>query len=201
MKPRAAANNVARRKALFLVALMCSALLPLMAPVVAADDGRDASIMVTAIPTSLEVNPGEAGEYTIRVRNTGSNPVTVTIATSEEATQECNAYTSTITQITGPIDAGSYEEAEMNISLAQTAEGTCDTTITVNANEQATPPDVAGAPAQETVTVTTTAGDGSGSAVFGVDFDHQQRPKDRGLVRKRWITLSKLKTQDKPIKL
>ena len=170
MKPRAAANNVARRKALFLVALMCSALLPLMAPVVAADDGRDASIMVTAIPTSLEVNPGEAGEYTIRVRNTGSNPVTVTIATSEEATQECNAYTSTITQITGPIDAGSYEEAEMNISLAQTAEGTCDTTITVNANEQATPPDVAGAPAQETVTVTTTAGDGSGSAVFGVDL-------------------------------
>ena len=169
MMPTASAVNASRRTAILLVLVMCGALLPLSAPVVSAD-GRDASILVTAIPTALEVNPGEAGEYTIRVRNTGSNPVTVSLATSEEATQECNAYTSSITQIPGPIDAGSYEEATMNITLTQTAEGSCDTTVTVTANEQATPPDVAGAPAQESVTVTTTAGDGSGSAVFGVDL-------------------------------
>ena len=169
MMPTASAATASRRTAILLVLVMCGALLPLTAPVVAAD-GRDASILVTAIPTALEVNPGEAGEYTIRVRNTGSNPVTVSMATSEEATQECNAYTSSITQIPGPIDAGSYEEATMNITLTQTAEGSCDTTVTVTANEQATPPDVAGAPAQESVTVTTTAGDGSGSAVFGVDL-------------------------------
>ena len=169
MMPRASAANASRRTALFLVLVLCSALLPLTAPIVSAD-GRDASITVTAIPTSLAVNPGEAGEYTIRVRNTGSNPVTVSLATSEEATQECNAYTSSITQIPGPIDAGSYEEATMNITLTQTAEGECDTTVTVTANEQATPPDVAGAPAQESVTVTTSADDGSGSALFGVDL-------------------------------
>ena len=169
MMPTASASNASRRTALFLVLVMCTALLPLTAPVVSAE-GRDASIVVTPIPSALEVNPGESGEYTIRVRNTGSNPVTVSIATSEEATQECNAYTSSVTQITGPIDAGSYEEASMNITLTQTAEGECDTTITVTANEQATPPDVAGAPAQESVTVTTTAGDGSGSAIFGVDL-------------------------------
>ena len=169
MRSRAAADTRQQRRAVFLVAVLCAALLPLVAPVASADGARDASIQVTPIPSALEVNPGEAGEYTIRVRNTGSNPVTVSIATSEEATQECNAYTSAVTQITGPIDAGSYEEATMNISLTQAAEGTCDTTITVSANEQATPPDVAGAPAQESVTVTTTAGDGSGSALFGVD--------------------------------
>ena len=179
MMPTASAVTASRRTALLLVLVMCGALLPLTAPVVAAD-GRDASILVTAIPSALEVNPGEAGEYTIRVRNTGSNPVTVSLAASEEATQECNAYTSSITQIPGPIDAGSYEEATMNITLTQTAEGSCDTTVTVTANEQATPPDVAGAPAQESVTVTTTAGDGSGSAVFGVDLiiSESDRSKD-----------------------
>ena len=99
MMPTATALKTSRRTAVFLVLVMCSALLPLTAPVVSAD-GRDASVMVTAIPNALEVNPGESGEYTIRVRNTGSNPVTVSISTNEEATQECNAYTSTITQIT-----------------------------------------------------------------------------------------------------
>ncbi|MBL6743527.1 MAG: hypothetical protein ISP83_04020 [Candidatus Poseidonia sp.] len=170
MRSRAAADARQQRRAVFLVAVLCAALIPLAAPLASADGARDASIQVTPIPSALEVNPGESGEYTIRVRNTGSNPVTVSLATTEEATAECNAYTSTITQITGLIDAGSYEEAAMNITLTQAAEGTCDTTVTVTANEQATPPDVAGAPAQEAVTVTTTAGDGSGSAIFGVDI-------------------------------
>lgn len=170
MVPRDAAAAPHQRLALFLVVLMSLSVLPLAAPTVSADGARDASITVTPIPAALEVNPGESGEYVIRVRNTGSNPVSVSLSTAQEATQECNAYSSSITQIPGQIEAGAYEEATMNVTLTQGAEGTCDTTITVNANEQATPPDVAGAPAQETATVTTTAGDGSGSAVFGVDL-------------------------------
>jgi uncharacterized membrane protein len=153
--------------------------LPLAVPAVSADGARDASITVTPIPATLEVNPGEAGEYVIRVRNTGSNPVSVSLSTNQEATQECNAYSSAITQIPGQIDAGSYEEATLNVTLTQSAEGTCDTTVTVNANEQVTPPDVAGAPAQETATVTTTAGDGSGSAFFGVDLTVNSADKEQ----------------------
>lgn len=179
MVPRDGAAASHQRKALFLVIMMSLAVLPLMAPTAAADGARDASITVTPIPSSLEVNPGEAGEYTIRVRNTGSNPVTVSISTSQEATQDCNGYSSTVTQIPGAIEAGAYEEATMNVTLTQTAEGSCDTTVTVNANEQATPPDVAGAPAQETATVTTTAGDGSGSAVFGVELTVNSGDKEQ----------------------
>ena len=168
-----------QRLALFLVVLMSLSALPLAVPAVSADGARDASITVTPIPATLEVNPGEAGEYVIRVRNTGSNPVSVSLSTNQEATQECNAYSSAITQIPGQIDAGSYEEATLNVTLTQSAEGTCDTTVTVNANEQVTPPDVAGAPAQETATVTTTAGDGSGSAFFGVDLTVNSADKEQ----------------------
>ena len=168
-----------QRLALFLVVLMSLSALPLVAPAVSADGARDASITVTPIPAALEVNPGEAGEYVIRVRNTGSNPVSVSLSASQEATQECNAYSSAVTQIPGQIDAGSYEEATLNVTLTQGAEGTCDTTVTVNANEQVTPPDVAGAPAQETATVTTTAGDGSGSAFFGVDLTVNSADKEQ----------------------
>lgn len=152
-------------RAVALMVLLLTSVLPLFAsPVVA--DGRDASITVQAIPTSLEVNPGEAGEYTIRVYNTGSDPITVSLSTNEEATQECNAYNSVIQQISGQIESNSYEETTLNVSLTQVAEGSCDTTITANA--QLVPPAV-GSPAQESVTVTTTAGDGSGSAFFGID--------------------------------
>lgn len=152
-------------RAIALMVLLLTSVLPLFAsPVVA--DGRDASITVQAIPTSLEVNPGEAGEYTIRVYNTGSDPITVSLSTNEEATQECNAYNSVIQQISGQIESNSYEETTLNVSLTQVAEGSCDTTITANA--QLVPPAV-GSPAQESVTVTTTAGDGSGSALFGID--------------------------------
>jgi len=168
------------KAAIFLMALLLFSMLPIMAPAVSADGARDAAISVTMIPNSLEINPGESGEYTIRVRNTGSNPVTVTISSSEEGTQECGQYSSQASQISGQIDAGTYEETTMNVSLTQTAEGSCETTVTVSANEQVTPPDVPGAPAQETSTVTTTAGDGSGSAVFGVDLKMSSPSKTWG---------------------
>ena len=163
-------NNQTRKQskaAIFLMALLVFSMLPIIAPAVSADGARDAQITVTMIPSSLEINPGESGEYTIRVRNAGSDPVTVQISSSEEGTAECGQYSSQASQISGPIDAGTYEETTMNVTLTQTAEGSCDTTVTVSAADGATPP---GAPAQETSTVTTTAGDGSGSAVFGVDL-------------------------------
>ena len=160
-----ALSPMSKIRAIALVGLLLFSVLPLMSSPVMAE-GRDASITVQAIPTSLEVNPGEAGEYTIRVYNTGSDPITVSLSTNEEATQECNAYNSVIQQISGQIESNSYEETSLNISLSQVAEGSCDTTITANA--QLVPPAV-GSPAQESVTVTTTAGDGSGSALFAID--------------------------------
>jgi len=179
MLPCASANNGARRQALFLVALMVTALLPLMAPVVTADGGRAISVQLTAIPSSLEVNPGEGGEYTIRVRNNGDNPITVQLSSTQEG-GDCGAYASTVSQITGPIDSGGSEEATLNVTLMQNAEGSCDTTVTATINEQVTPPDIAEPTTQESVTVTTTAGDGSGSALFGVDLTiaENQRSKD-----------------------
>jgi len=170
MDPRRESTKHASRCALFIVGLMMLSVIPTLAPIVSADEARDASITIQTSPANgQEVNPGESGEYTVRIYNTGSNPVTVSLSTNEEQTQECGAYSSTIVQIPGPIDSGDYGETSMNVTLTTTAEGSCDTTITATATEQATPPDTPGQPATETKTVTTTAGDGSGNAVFGVE--------------------------------
>ncbi|DAC54996.1 MAG TPA: hypothetical protein HA320_01790, partial [Candidatus Poseidoniaceae archaeon] len=162
--------NQEKRLAVFLISLMVFSMLPLVAPNASADEARDASIQLTVSPTEQTINPGEAGEYTVRVYNTGSNPVTVQLSTAQGTEQDCSAYSSTITQIPGAIDAGSYEEATMNVTLAQNAEGSCDTTVTANAQDSPTPPDPPGQPATETATVTSTAGDGSGNALYGVDL-------------------------------
>ena len=162
--------NQEKRLAVFLISLMVFSLLPLAAPIALADEARDANIQVTVSPTAQTINPGEAGEYTVRVYNSGSNPVTVQLSSAQGQEQDCSAYSSTITQIPGAIDAGSYEEATMNVTLAQNAEGSCDTTITANAQDSPTPPDPPGQPATETATVTSTAGDGSGNALYGVDL-------------------------------
>lgn len=144
--------------------------MPLSVQVVSADEGRDASILLTVNPSAQTVNPGESGEYTVRVYNQGSTAVTVQLSTAEEGTQECGAYTSSITQISGAIESGSYEEATMTVTLTVNAESSCDTTVTATATESPEPPEVPGQPATETSTVTTTAGDGSGNALFGVDL-------------------------------
>ncbi len=146
--------NQEKRLAVFLISLMVFSMLPLVAPIVSADGARDASIQVTVSPTAQTINPGEAGEYTVRVYNSGSNPVTVQLSTAQGQEQDCSAYSSTITQITGAIDAGSYEEATMNVTLAQNAEGSCETTVTANAQDSPEPPDPPGQPATETATVT-----------------------------------------------
>ena len=144
--------------------------MPLSAPTVSADEGRDASIRLTVNPSEQNINPGESGEYTVRVYNDGSTPVTIQLSTAEEGTQECGAYTSSITQISGAIESGSSEEATMTVTLTVNAESSCDTTVTATATESPEPPEVPGQPATETSTVTTTAGDGSGSTLFGVDL-------------------------------
>jgi uncharacterized membrane protein len=149
---------------------MVFSMMPLSVPTVSGDEGRDASILLTVNPSEQSVNPGESGEYIVRVYNQGSTPVTIQLSTAEEGTQECGAYTSTITQISGAIDSGSYEEATMTVSLTVNAESSCDTTVTATATESPEPPEVPGQPATETSTVTTTAGDGSGNALFGVDL-------------------------------
>ena len=123
---------------LFLFSLMTSFTGAIVEPVVA--EGRSDQFSVFISPNGQEVNPGESGEYTITIYNQGSNPITVQIATAEGQEQECSQYSSTNTQVAGPIDAGSSGEASMNVTLTQGAEGSCDTTVTVTATEQATPP-------------------------------------------------------------
>ena len=159
-----------KRVAILLVSLMFFSMLPMITPLASADEGRDANIQVTVTPTAQTVNPGEAGEYTVRVFNSGSNPVSVQLSTAEGQDQDCSAYTSTITQIPGVIESGSSEEATMNVTLAQNAEGSCETTVTATAQDSPEPPEPPGQPATETAVATTTAGDGSGNPVFGVDL-------------------------------
>tara|TARA_B100000700_G_scaffold328715_1_gene447517 strand:- start:6088 stop:8982 length:2895 start_codon:yes stop_codon:yes gene_type:complete len=158
-----------RTASVLLVALMLFSLVPAIAnPVTADDSGRDANISVSVTPSSQTVNPGETAEYTVRVYNNGANPVSVNLAATNE--QDCTGYSSAIGQIGQPIDANDYGETFLNVTLAQNAEGSCITTVTANANEQVTPPDQPGAPAQQSQDVETSAGDGAGSAVFGVDL-------------------------------
>lgn len=154
---------------ILLVSLMLFSLVPTIANPVAADDsGRDANISLSVSPSSQTVNPGETAEYTVRVYNNGANSVSIQLSATND--QECTGYSSAIGQIGQPIESGSYEETFLNVTLAQNAEGSCITTVTANANEQVTPPDQPGAPAQQSQDVETSSGDGAGSALFGVDL-------------------------------
>jgi uncharacterized membrane protein len=138
-----------------------------------------ASINLSVSPNSQTVNPGDSGEYTVIVRNTGDDPITVNLQASNEPGEDCNGFSTVISQIPGQIDAGQSEETTMNVSVGQAVEAdtACDTTVT------ATITAVIGAPAAEipepsTQTVTTTAGDGSGGAFWGVDL-YFDNVKDR----------------------
>ena len=154
---------------IILVSLMLFSLVPAVTtPVVADDSGRDANIRLTISPSAQTVNPGETAEYTVRVYNDGSNPISVNLAANNE--QDCTGFSSAIGQIGQPIESGDNAETFLNVTLAQNAEGSCITTVTANANEQPTPPDQPGQPAQVSKDVETSSGDGSGSTLFGVDL-------------------------------
>ncbi len=99
---------------------MLFSLVPALAtPVVADDSGRDANIRLTISPSAQTVNPGETAEYTVRVYNDGSNPVSVNLAANNE--QDCTGFSAAIGQIGQPIESGDNAETFLNVTLAQNA--------------------------------------------------------------------------------
>ncbi|MBD19166.1 MAG: hypothetical protein CMB13_05995 [Euryarchaeota archaeon] len=154
-----------RRQALFGVLLMLSLSL---APVVSAA----AEINLSSNSMAQEASPDEAAEYTITVRNTGSDDVTVQLSTTQG--QDCQGFTSNIEQISETISSGSSATATLTVTVAQGADGDCETTVTGTAN--AAPPAPPGQPGQDDITVTTTAGEG-GNGLFGVSLSTSQPQK------------------------
>ncbi len=90
------------------------------------------TISMSASPTAQEINPGENGTYSITVHNTGDEDLIVQLSTSQDS--GCQGYTSTIEQITGTIEAGTSEEAELTVALASNSEDDCETTVPGTAN-------------------------------------------------------------------
>ena len=158
----------ARVRTLCVVALM---LLVIASPYAAAE----ADVTLTSDSPSKEATPGEPAEYTITVRNTGDEDITVQLATSQEA-GGCQGYTSAIEQVSGTIAPNSNEQVTLTVNVTegeQTADE-CDTTVTATASPAGTP----GAPAQADITVTTTLGEGSGNAAQGVELSTSQATKN-----------------------
>ena len=159
-------NNMGERKssAKALSLLLVSTLMLSFVPTASAAVG----VSLTASPQQQEANPGENATYTITVRNTGDEDMTVSLSTSEGQEQDCAQFSSTITQISGTIAPGGSETADLTVTLTSTATGSCDTTVTATA--QVAPPGVPGQPEQGDVTVTTTVGEGSSGTLTGVDL-------------------------------
>ncbi len=133
----------------------------------------EASITLTAMPTSQEADPGTTAEYTIVIRNTGENDVTVQL-TSE---QQCNGYTSTVEQPQGAISSGDSVDVLLSVNLTAQPDESCDTTVRGIANEVGALP--GGTPSEPVeVVVTTTAGEGSGGATWAVEIS-TQHPEDK----------------------
>ncbi|MFL2947486.1 MAG: hypothetical protein ACJZ4J_04855 [Candidatus Poseidoniales archaeon] len=162
----------ARGRTLSVVALL---LLVIASPLAAAE----ADVSLTSDSPSKEASPGTPAEYTITVRNTGDEDITVQLATSQEA-GGCQGYSSTIEQVSGVISPNSNEQVTLTVNVTedssdQTADD-CETTVTATASpaEPGTP----GAPAQADVVVTTTKGEGSGNAAQGVELSTNQATKN-----------------------
>ena len=86
------------KAASLLTLLMVVSLLPLIATPVSAAP----SISLNVSPNSMEVNPGDSGEYTVVVTNTGSDPVTVNLQVSNEPGEDCNLSLIHISEPTRP---------------------------------------------------------------------------------------------------
>tara|TARA_B100000519_G_scaffold203202_1_gene224762 strand:+ start:2262 stop:4907 length:2646 start_codon:yes stop_codon:yes gene_type:complete len=148
-------------------------LLVSLSPTVAAE----VSVTLSSDSSSKEASPGSPAEYTITVRNTGDEEMTVSLATSQEP-GGCQGYSSTVEQVPGTIAAGSYEQVTLTVNVTegdQTADD-CETTVTATAS--AAEPGTPGAPAQGDVAVTTTLGEGSGNAAQGVELSTSQATKN-----------------------
>ena len=161
-------NGNRGRDSVFLVLLMLTSIL-LSAVPAAAVGGRDASIILTANPMAQEVAKGETAEYTVTVKNSGSNPVSVQLSTSQG--DGCNGFTSQVDQISGSIDAGASETTNLRVNVTEGAAESCETTVTAIANEQVTPPDQPGSPAQEEITVTTSVDGDESNEMWAVELE------------------------------
>ena len=80
-------------------------LLVSLSPIVAAE----VSVTLSSDSSSKEASPGTPAEYTITVRNTGDEEMTVSLATSQEP-GGCQGYSSTIEQVTGTIPPNQNEQ-------------------------------------------------------------------------------------------
>ena len=139
-----------------------------LAPIVSAD----ADITLSSNTLAQEADSDDPAEYTITVRNTGSDDVTVSLSTVQG--EGCQGFTSNIEQISGTISSGSSESTTLTVSVGQGADGDCETTV--QATAQVAPPAAPGAPGQDEITVTTTAGSGGG--VYGVSLSTPQPTKE-----------------------
>ena len=161
-------NGSRGRDSVFLVLLMLTSIL-LSAVPAAAVGGRDASIILSANPMAQEVAKGETAEYTVTVKNTGTEPVTVQLSTSQG--DGCNGFTSQVDQISGTIDANAQETTNLRVNVTEGAADSCETSITAIANEQVTPPDQPGSPAQEEITVTTSVDSDESNEMWAVELE------------------------------
>ena len=142
----------------------------------AAVSGRDASIVISSSPMAQEVATGDTAEYTITVRNTGSNSVSVQLSQSQA--DGCTGYTSQVDQITGVIDSGASETTTLRVNVTEGAADPCETTVTALANEQTSPPDLPGASAQEEVIVSTSVDGEESNELWGVELETAQPSRD-----------------------
>ena len=101
----------ARGRTLSVVALL---LLVIMSPYAAAE----ADVSLTSDSPSKEASPGTPAEYTITVRNTGDEDITVQLGTSQEA-GGCQGYTSTIEQVSGVISPNSNEQVTLTVNVTE----------------------------------------------------------------------------------
>ncbi len=154
-----------RARAIFPVFLL---LLMSLVPLVSAD----ATITLSSNTMAQEADTDNPAEYTITVRNTGSDDVTVSLSTVQG--EGCQGFTSNIEQISGTISSGSSESTTLTVTVGQGADGDCETTVQGTA--QVAPPAAPGAPGQDEITVTTTAGSGGG--VYGVSLSTPQPTKE-----------------------
>ena len=154
-----------RRDVVFSVVLL---LFVSLSPVVSAE----ASVTLSSNTLAQEADSDNPAEYTITVRNTGSDDITVSLSTVQG--EGCQGFTSNIEQISGTIASGSSESTTLTVTVGQGADGDCDTTV--QATAQVAPPGAPGAPGQDEITVTTTAGSGGG--VYGVSLTTPQPTKE-----------------------
>ena len=103
-----------RRDVVFSVVLL---LFVSLTPIVSAD----ASVTLSSNTLAQEADSDNPAEYTITVRNTGSDDITVSLSTDQG--EGCQGFTSNIEQISGTIASGSSESTTLTVSVGQGADG------------------------------------------------------------------------------